>query len=272
MAGKLADIDDEDIAPEAQAAVINSAGIKTNITFKGVDMVEVKPKDNPGKIMHAAEFVFEDELGHRHVEKYFAPQTSADQLTYVLKKWVEVNNKWTATEDLSKEKTLKVLGNDVVFFLADLAEAMGYPDFEKIRQNIGSRADNFAHAIEIFKKDYPPIPGKKINMKLLWDNNKKKKTSFLKIRTGMAVYYPFMTDLFDRYVADRPSTLTISPYDQENKMKRAFVQADRAPQNAQAGIGGTTTNERQEWKGPTDGGTPPPMGAGPAPAGGDGWI
>jgi hypothetical protein len=181
----FSNLDNDELTPQASKAIINNAGILPEITYKGVQLTDHKSKNKPGEVNKAAEFLFEDSLGRQHRELYFKPPTSVDKVTFEVDKYEEVDGKLVKVRKLTKEEMLIGYGNDVVFFLLDLADALGF-NYDTAKANVG-KAKSFEDAIEIFKKQYPPDPKKKINMKLLWDNSKKNQTTFLKLRVGILV-------------------------------------------------------------------------------------
>jgi hypothetical protein len=244
--GGFADMDNEEIKPQEAPAVINDSGILYNITFKGVTMTEYKDKKQAGVVYPAAEFLFEDENGRLHKENYFKPKTDPAEIQYPVDKWEKIGEKWTKTRKLSNEEMIKALNNDVMFFLMDLGEALSYTR-DNIKATL-SKAETFEDAIQLFRDNYPPIKGKNINMKLLWDNNDNKKTSFLKLRVGgQLVYYPFMKKIFDKYAKGVPSSLKLEKYDEDNRMQRKYSQADKAPQEATGTGGEVASTTKSGW-------------------------
>jgi hypothetical protein len=266
--GSFADMDNEEIAPQEGPAIIGEAGIQYNIAYKGVSMTESKSKTEAGVVFPAAEFVFEDETGRQHKEKYFKPKTNPEDILYPADKWEKnkADGKWLKVRKLDNEEMIKALNNDVLFFLMDLGAALGY-NRDTVKKVL-SQAESFEEVIELFRVNYPPIVGKNINMRLLWDNSDNKKTSFLKLRTGgQLIYYPFMKSIFEPHKKGLPSSLKIEEYDKEHRMERKYTQASKAPQATGEG-GGEVASTEQKWK-------PVPGASSTGAAGGGGdedWI
>lgn len=259
------DLDNEEFKSADAKSGINEAGIHHNIAYRGVNMTSFDAKDNSGKKFIAAEFVFVERIrdekgnitdGRQHKELYFKPETDPANVQYTPDKW-EDDGKGGKVKGskFTEEETVKLLKVDFARFLLDLSSALGY-NAETFKQGLKSlKDDSFESAIDFFKKQCPPSDKTLISMKLLWDNNKKKKSSFIKLRVGPVIYYPWNKKIFDVYKPDRPTTLFMSDYEQTNNGKRMFTQADSAPAAAAgATASGTAPSTRQRYTEPASGG------------------
>lgn len=217
---RLIDLDNESMAPsEGGDARIRTAGINLNIKFLGVDLIDSQPTETK-KGYVAAEFIFENQEGEQHKEMYFQPPTTIDGVKFETDKYEDVNGKKVKTRKFTKEEMIIVLNNEFIYFLLDLAESLGYPQ-QNAKQVLGKSKD-FKHAVELFKKSFPA--GKKtINMRLLYDNNKKAETSYLKLHYKNGLYYPYIGDTFEPYIEGRRSGLFISEWENANCMTAKFA-------------------------------------------------
>lgn len=87
-------------------------------------------------------------------------------------------------------------------------------------------------------------------MKLLWDNNDKDKSSYLRLHHFMT-YYPFKNDIFDNWGKDRKTVLHISDYDKKKKMEPKY-QNERKSSGTATNTGTTSNSAYQEAAGSTD--------------------
>lgn len=220
--------DNDHLKPMEGSKNIQEAGIHHDMLFVGLNFVQFDSKKNTGEKYNAAEFVFRNATtGLEHKELYFEPASSPDQIKFFKKLGEFNNNKWVETREATKEEMVQLLQQEFGLFCLDLADAMRF-DVTSINKGM-STAKSFKEAVEIFKKMCPPSLSTKISIKLLFENNKKNETSFLKLHPFPIMYYPFKADIFDRYTPNVPSRLQISDYEFKNSMKREFT-GNRAPQ------------------------------------------
>ena len=242
---RLIDLDNESMAPaEGGDARIRTAGIHKNIKFLGVELID-SPATDKWKGYVAAEFAFENSDGEQHTELYFQPATTAEDVAFEIDKFEEVNGKKVKTRKFTKEEMVTVVNNEFIYFLIDLADALGYP--EQNAKQVLSKSKDFKNAVALFKKSFPA--GKRtINMRLLFDNNKKKETSFLKLHYKGTLYYPFKADIFEAHVADRQSGLMISEWENTNCMTAAYKPKPKDSNNPLVNAGGAPVNAAGGFK------------------------
>jgi hypothetical protein len=234
-----ANLDDEELLPgEAPGtARITTAGINHNLKITKFQLTEFDGKGaNKGKKFKALELELENEEGETHRELIFEPPSDEDDVTWQADKYTIVEGKRVKSGKLSNKEMVVVLNNDVVHFLLDLADALGY-SYDKGKEQLG-QANSFEELIKIFKKNFTYGEKKRISAKLLYDNNTKQSTSYLRLKS-MLSYYPFKADIFDVWVDKRQTVLFISEYENKNKMKATF-------DNSQAPATGSGTSSGEK--------------------------
>jgi hypothetical protein len=240
----FANLDDEEFQPGemAEVAKIDHAGIHHDIVFSKAEIVSFGGKKDKSKTYMALKLEFTNPEGLTHIEQIFEPASDPDDITWNADKWGKVPGKEKREKigSLTNQEMVQVLNNDVVYFLLDLAEALGH-SFEKAKTAL-VKANTFKELCELFIKGVPAGNDKKrISMKLLWENNKKKQTSYLKLK-GLLDYYPFMADKFDTYVKDRNTVLFINDYESKTRMRPEYDNS-KAPAAGSGVSGGSTSGD-----------------------------
>lgn len=221
------DVDNENLAPQEGSNNIQEAGIHKDCIFKSLNLVVKPGKKDPNKPYTAAEFVFEDATGRTHTEMYFKPATNESEITFCRKYMEPVEGKMTATRECTKQEMLTLYANEYFYFLSDLADAMRY-NVASVQTEL-KKAKSFEDMTERFKRAVPPSPVTKIAIKLLWENNDKNETSFLKAHVQGIMYYPYKADIFDRHDPSLPTRLQISKYESDKNMTRKYA-GKKAPE------------------------------------------
>lgn len=229
----LYDLDDVPSTENSSPARIDKPGITHNLKIK-CEMVsgdykneEAKAKSPDGK-WHGFQVTLIDPDNLEFTELYFKPVTKAEDVMYPAKKYELVDGKNVNTRDCTQEETVKVLNNEFLAFLIDVAEAMGYKNAE-IREYLYKHATSFEALCNAFLERFKPSENTRVSAKLLYNNSKTKETSYLKLHGSYPVYYPFGNDLLDIYVESRPTLLKLSLWEITNGMVKKYTNDSDAP-------------------------------------------
>lgn len=189
--------------------------------------VEAKAASEDGK-WHGFEVKLTDPEGLEMSEVYFMPPQKVEDVKYLQKSYEIVDGKTTDVGDASPAKTLKILNNEFFAYLIDIGEAMGYTNGE-LKERLKKYATGFKTLAQGFIDNFKASENTRVSAKILYNNNKNKNTSFLKIHGPYTVYYPFGNDLFDIYRPDGKTLLKISTWEQKNGMVKMYTNESDAP-------------------------------------------
>jgi len=242
-----------DDAPESkQYKSIDSAGIHRNFCLVEAEFQPLAPKmekkkvdgkdvevDTGKTIGPWAKFTFrcEDPV-QQFICTMFAPPTSEEEIKFygdVYDKGIPVRKK-TAAEQINAEFMNKY------YFFEQLAKAMLIsPDkFKVFKDSVkGEQAVLFKLLFDKFFALFPidKYKTKAVDLKTVWNNNIKAKTSFLQLA------YPGVNNLvFAPYIPNRDTLLSITQNEQKS-LKRLFNPNDRAPSTD-----ATEVNADNQWK------------------------
>jgi hypothetical protein len=230
------DMYDMDSVPETTnnaPARIDKPGITHNLKI-GFQLVEgdlkseeAKKESKTGK-WHGFEVILTDEAGLEMREVYFSPPQSVEEVKYLQKDYKMVDGKSVEAGEATPKRSLQILNNEFFAYLIDLGEALGCTACE-IKERLKMHRTGFVPLCNGFMKEFKVAETTRVSAKILYNNNSKKETSFLKIHGSYPVYYPYGNDLFDEYKKDRPTLLKLSKWESENGMVKKFTNDSNAP-------------------------------------------
>lgn len=215
-------------------ALIDKAGIhhnlKPSICLKEGDY---KAEEYKGKKWHGFELTLTNPEGLQLTELYFMPPQKEDEVSdkITMKKYEVVDGKSVETRDQTKREILITLNNEFLGFLIDLGEAFGYAHKDVQDHLFKNTKKGFLGLAQAFIDKFKPSDNTRISAKLLWENNTKKETSFLKAHGTFCVYHPFGNDFFDIYKEGRQTLLKLSAWENNNKMVKKYTNTSDAPAN-----------------------------------------
>lgn len=213
-------------------ALIDKAGITHNLKVAiALKDGDYKAEDKKGQKWHGFEVVLTDPDGLQITELYFQPPTCVEEVNenIILKKYEVVDGRSVETRDQNKQEMLITLNNEFLAYLVDLGSSFGHNEKDVKEYLYKNTNKGFIGLAQAFIDKYKPTEKTRISAKLLWENNKKRETSYLKIHGSYTTYFPFGNDLFDIYTEGRPTLLKISKYEQDKKMKKLYTGTSDAP-------------------------------------------
>lgn len=234
-------------------ARIEKPGITHNLSVKFA-LVDGDYKDaeakaaSPDGKWHGFEVTVTDESGLELSEVYFMPPQKVEDVKFLQKDFQLTDGKLVEAGDASPIKSLKIVNNEFMAYLIDLGEAMGYNNND-IKEKLRKHATGFINLAKGFIDNFKPAENTRISAKILYNNNTKKETSFLKLHGPYTVYYPFGNDIFDVYAEGRPTLLKLSKWEAAQGMTKKFTNETDAPKT-----GATTSGE--SWKAAVEGDDP----------------
>lgn len=231
-----------DELPESkQYKTIDEAGIHRNFNLTEVEYQPRVPKTKkekvdgkdkeveiPGEFKGPwIKFTFQNETDTtQFVCTMFSPPVKEEDVKFTsdfYDKGVAIRKK-TAKEQINAEFVTKF------YFYEQLAKAFTIsPDkINSFKKSLDAEWEvMFKLMFDTFFKMFPvdKVKAKPIDLKTVWNNNQKAKTSFLQLGTPSA-----SNMVFAPYIPERSTMLSMSAYEQK-LMKRQFTNNDRAPQS-----------------------------------------
>lgn len=234
------DLDNVPKTENSAPALIEKAGIAHNLSVSVcLKDGDYKKEDMKGKKWHGFEVTLTDPQGLQLVELYFQPPQSAEEVgTWTPKKYELVEGKNVAIRDQSKEEAVKTLNNEFMAFLLDLGESFGFnvKDVQDHLFKAVKGGGGFVKLAQAFIDKFKPTENTRISAKLLYENNAKKGTSYLKVHGGFPVYFPYGNDFFDIYKEGRQTLLKVSAWETNNKLQKQFTNQSDAPTDTKQGV------------------------------------
>ena len=210
-----------------KAGITHNLKVRLEMTSGDYKNEEAKAKAVDGK-WHAFSVTVSDDAGLELTELYFMPPQKADDVMYPPKKFEMVEGKMVETRDCTQQEALKILNNEFFAYLRDLGEALGFKT-DEITQHLMKNATGFIALGQAFVDRFKPSETTRISAKILWNNQKKKERSDLKIHGPYVSYYPYGNDFFDLYKENRPTLLKLSNWEMQNGMNAKFTNSADAP-------------------------------------------
>lgn len=168
----------------------------------------------------------------------FEPPTRPEDVKICMDKY----EKGVAIRKNTPEEQIRQDFNNRFYFYEQLAKAwiVSPEKFNNFKKSLkGSPEVLFKEMFDTFFAAFPMEKNqdKPIDIKLIWNNNDKKRTSFLTLA------YPGATNLvFAPYIPERPTMLSLTKYE-EGLVKRKFSMHDRAPGDNNTETGGDLPKE-----------------------------
>jgi hypothetical protein len=248
----MADIKFDDAPESKQFKSIDSAGIHRNFILDEAEFQPLAPKmekkkvdgkdvevDTGKTIGPWAKFNFKcDNPTQQFVCTLFAPPAKEEDIKFygdVYEKGIPIRKK-TAAEQIKSEFTNKY------YFYEQLAKAMliSPEKFKAYKDSVGGDPQHlFKLMFDKFFALFPldKLKGKAIDIKTIWNNNIKAKTSFLQLA------YPSASNLvFAPYIPNRDTLLSFTQSEQKS-LRRQFNPNDKAPTGD-----ATEVNSDNQWK------------------------
>jgi hypothetical protein len=227
-----------DALPESKDTVfVKTAGI--HLGFKLIAKEFVPSKEKDGKTSNEqVKLSFQNDKNENVVLYLFAPPTKAEDVKYcgdIYEKGVKIRKR-------TPEEQIVAEFNERFYFFEQLGKAWNSSKEKMDSFKTSLAGDPSGLFKKMFEKFFTVFTSeffaeKKINIKMLFNNNDKQKTSFLGLAKPGAsnlVFAPYTTD-------DNP-ILQINLSEEKN-MVRKYTPKDKAPTTAGAEVGGTG-----EWK------------------------
>lgn len=196
---------------------IGEAGIYRNMKITKLEFVAANAEK---KLSSYLMETFENEKGEVFENRYWAPPETEDEVKFVSKLY---GDKGEELRDLTKTEQIRKSFETTAYHMIQLAMALGVK-FDDAKSKITAH-DTFKGMCGALDGLWKLNIGKTIDMKLLWNNSDKKKTSFLGIPDAN-----YRSVVFLPYKADKPnSELNFSPYEVSNKLARKYKPTAKAP-------------------------------------------
>lgn len=225
----LYDFDQLPATESTATAQIQTPGVIGNLKAEvKIATGKFKDADKVEHLWKGLQLTLTDPMGLEHIETYFAPPGSAEEVKYVQKKYEVVDGKTVETRECTPQETLKILNNEFISYLIDLGEAFGYKH-DDILNTLVKNAKGFDSAAKIFIEKFKPAEARRIWAKILYNNNVKKQTSFLSIHGSYPKYYPYGNDLYDAYFEGKATVLKLNKWESTNGLTKKFTGTTDAP-------------------------------------------
>ena len=196
---------------------INNAGIYRNVKITKAVYV---PADEAKKLSGYFHEVFESAAGEIYENRYWEIPEKAEDLKFVSKLYDKDGNE---VRDLTKEEQMQKEYEKFAYHLIQLGMALKCK-FDDVKSKVTAQADFKAMCKAFNEQIYAKNKENTIDFKVLWNNNDKKKTSFMGIPDA-----GYRNVVFLPYDASKTSSeLSISAYEQK-KMVRKYFPSNTAP-------------------------------------------
>jgi len=206
-----------DMKEPVNVRYIGDAGIYRDMK---VTKLEFVPANAEKKLSSYLLETFENSKGEIFENRYWAPPATEEEVKFVGKLY---GDKGEELRDLTKTEQIRKQFETTAYHMIQLAMALGVK-FDDAKPKITAH-DTFSGMCDAFIGIWKLNPGKTIDMKLLWNNSDKKKTSFLGIPDA-----GYRSVVFLPYKADKPnSELALSPYEADKKLVRKYKPTAKAP-------------------------------------------
>lgn len=237
----------DELPDSKQYKSIDTAGVHTNMRLVEVEFKpreEKKKKNKAGELEATGEFISpyakftfrREEPAEQLVATMFSPPESEDEVKFV----GDVYENNVAIRKRTNMEQIKHEFAQRFYFYEQLAKAWLVPadKFVTFKKSINVGPDQaFKLMFENFFKAFPLDKWGKnaIDLKAVWNNNKKAHTSFLQLAVPSSNNLIFST----YYGQNRPSQLALTPYEQKHYGKREFDMNARAPKTDETEVDGT---------------------------------
>ena len=206
-----------DMKEPVNVRYIGEAGIYRDMKVKKLEFV---PANAEKKLSAYLLEVFENPKGEVFENRYWAPPETEEEVKFVSKLYGE---KGEELRDMTKAEQIRKSFETTAYHMIQLCMALGVK-FDDAKSKITAH-DNFKGMCTAFEGLWKLHIGASIDMKLLWNNSDKKKTSFLGIPDA-----GYRNVVFLPYKADKPnSELALSPYEIDKKLTRKYKPTAKAP-------------------------------------------
>lgn len=217
-----------DMKEPVNVKYINNAGIYRNVSLTKAVYV---PADEAKKLSGYFHETFESATGEIYENRYWEIPEKAEDLKFVSKLYDKDGNE---VRDLTKEEQMQKEYEKFAYHLIQLGMALKCK-FDDVKSKVTAQA-NFKEMCKAFTTQiWEKNKTNTIDFKVLWNNNDKKKTSFMGIPDA-----GYRSVVFLPYDANKQSSeLTISPYEiKKEKLVRKYFPTSTAPSSDGAEVAG----------------------------------
>lgn len=238
----------DDIDEPVQVKRIKDAGIYRNVKLTEIKLTEASTKEpsdadkakgvQPKRISPymTLQFTTQGEGDAKvHEEMVFCPPTDPNNLAYVADKYVNGQKAGKKTSEEQMKDDWQAFG----MFLCQIATACSQKQFAIVKTNIGKHftemtEEGFLKLVKAFQAMLPADKVLPVDIKMVWNNSDKKKTSFLRLAKASASNWaiaPHKPDL-------KESTLQFSDYETKNQLKAKYTGFANPPKGSEEIIDG----------------------------------
>ncbi len=215
-----------DMKEPVNVRYINNAGIYRNVSLTKAVYV---PADDAKKLSGYFHEVFESAAGEIYENRYWEIPADEKDIKFLSKLYDKDGNE---IRDLTPAEQMQKDYEKFAYHLIQLGMALKCK-FDDVKTKVTAQADFKSMCNAFTEQVYAKNKDNKIEFKVLWNNNDKKKTSFMGIPDA-----GYRNVVFLPYDASKPnSELTISPYEQK-KMVRKYFPTNTAPAGDNAEVAG----------------------------------
>lgn len=201
------------------SASIHKPGIHRNMQLIGVEIKTLESK--AGDAFTVTSLSFQNNEGVKFETSVFRPPASESECKPYTKDVWKNNKKTGEKEIVPASKVFKSRNQDYLYLLVQLGMAVSKSTWVQVIAKLKDSTNTYESLTNAFIKHFGPANKlSNIDIKLMWDNNTKNKSSFLKL--AKAGEY---NKIFAQYLADKPSFLTVSESELKNGMNRMFLPA-----------------------------------------------
>ncbi len=217
------------------SASLNKAGIHRNMTYIGCEITELESK--AGTMFTVTKLAFQTPEGIKYETSVFRPPAKeADCKPYSKAVWR--NGKDTGEKEVvSAKEVFKQRNQDYLYLLMQLGMAVSKQSWIQVMEKLKKHTSSYEELTAGFIKNFPPNGAKhnNIDIKLIWDNDHNKKTSFLKLaRAGE------YNKIFGVYIPGSPAFITMSENELKKHMVRVYFPAPSAEGASDGGHAGNS--------------------------------
>jgi hypothetical protein len=219
------------------SASINKAGIHRNMTYIGCEIKKLESKS--GSSFTVTGLTFQNPDGIKFDTSIFRPPVSEEDCK-PYSKAVWKNGKDTGEKVVvSAKEVFKQRNQDYLYLLMQLGMAVSKQTWVQVMDKLKKHTSSYEELTAGFIKNFPPnnVKHNNIDIKLIWENDHNKKTSFLKL--AKAGEY---NKIFGVFIPGQPSFITMSDYELRNNSTRMYFPA--APRSE--GEGGEQTHDSSD--------------------------
>lgn len=214
----------DDMKEPVNVRYISDAGIYRNMKVKKLEFNAAKEKLSAFLLE-----VFENEKGEVFENRLWAPPETEEEVKFVSKLYGDNGEE---LRDMTKAEQIRKQFETTAYHMIQLGMAMKLK-FDDVKPKITAH-DTFKGMCEALIHIQKLQAAHTIDLKLLWNNSKTKKTSFLGIPDA-----GYRSVVFAVYHPEKPnSELSISPYETTNKLVRMFKPTPPKSNNAEVAADG----------------------------------